>query len=81
MTTQQERLNEIGLFIKASRERSEASRAAYLAGERRYWYYVHTDYCPVCGKDDTARERIYGPRPEAREDRSSFHETYDWCDS
>lgn len=33
----------------------KASLAAYESGERKHWYYIHSDYCPVCGSDDTVR--------------------------
>ena len=45
----------------------------------KYWYFISVEYCPVCGRDDTWRERRYSPRPEKWEDRHSFKEVYDWC--
>ena len=44
-----------------------------------HWYFIYEDYCPVCGRSDTTRERRYTPRPEAWELRHSFSEHYDWC--
>ena len=61
-------------------ERGKASEAARAAGETRHWYFIDTHYCPPCGKEDVSRQRVYGPRPEAWEDRHAFSESYDWCD-
>lgn len=66
--------------IARSIERGKASKAAYASGERRHWYFIHTDYCPVCGRDDTSRERVYGISPDDPQERRAFHESYDWCD-
>jgi len=47
-----------------------------------YWYRTYVGECPVCGKDKTYRERIYGPRPENDADRyvqMPETQTYDHC--
>lgn len=51
----------------------------YHASGKKYWYMTYVEYCPVCGKEDTWRERRYTPRPEKWEDRHDFKEVYDWC--
>lgn len=30
---------------------------------RRYWYLLHVGECPVCARDQSYRERVYGPKP------------------
>jgi hypothetical protein len=66
--------------ISESQARTEASQAARKAGATKYWYFIHEDYCPVCGRSDTARERAYTPKPDNWEDRHAYHESYDWCE-
>jgi hypothetical protein len=46
-----------------------------------YWYHISSYYCPICGRDDTFRERRYTPRPDRWEDRHEFKEVYDYCDA
>jgi hypothetical protein len=36
---------------------------------RPYWYLVHVGECPVCGRDQSHRERRYGKPPKKREHR------------
>jgi hypothetical protein len=48
----------------------------------RHWYKMFVGGCPVCGKDQSYRVRIYGKRPEKIEDRYvqlSYADTYDNC--
>lgn len=48
-----------------------------------YWYRKYIGECPVCGKDKSYRERIYGEKPLDIKDRYvhlSDQETYDHCD-
>lgn len=61
-----------------ARTKESATRKA--AGEKRYWYFVYSDYCPVCGHNEDTRERIYGERPEKWEDRHKDVESYDGCE-
>lgn len=35
----------------------------------RHWYRLFVGECPVCGRDQSYRERVYGPRPRKRSDR------------
>lgn len=67
-------------YISDNQKRREISEITRLAGDTRYWYYISVDYCPVCGSEDTTRERVYGPRPEKWEDRHEMMEYYDWCE-
>lgn len=53
-----------------------------IGRKRPHWYRLHVGECPVCGKDASFRERVYGPRPEKRQERVvelSYQETYDHC--
>ena len=48
-----------------------------------YWYRMHYGECPVCGRDASYRECVYGIRPDRREDRvipMSYQEAYCGCD-
>ena len=49
---------------------------------RPHWYRLYIGECPVCGRDKSYRERVYGPRPENYWDRVTWipdRETYDGC--
>ena len=49
---------------------------------RPHWYRIHLGECPVCGSDQSYRERVYGERPEKNEDRYVYRpdsQTYDHC--
>jgi len=38
-------------------------------------------YCPVCGRDDTYKERVYDEeKPKEWEKRFTFKEVWDYCD-
>ena len=45
----------------------------------KYWYMFHITYCPDCGREEIQRERVYGKRPEKKEQRINRKEVYDWC--
>lgn len=34
-----------------------------------YWYRFHVGECPVCGKDQTWKERVYEPKPKSASKR------------
>lgn len=57
------------------------SKATRDATVRQHWYRSTTTACPVCGRGDTVRERVYGPRPVSFEERYFYSEVYDWCDA
>lgn len=40
----------------------------------KYWYFVETWYCVLCGKTTIYRERKPLPKPEKYEDRHKFEE-------
>ena len=46
---------------------------------RKHWYYVSIVYCPVCGRDNTYKERRFGRRPKRWQNRHSYEEVYDGC--
>ena len=35
----------------------------------KHWYLQHIGECPVCGRDDSFRERVLGEPPEDPKDR------------
>lgn len=53
-----------------------------MKDERVHWYRLHKGECPVCGRDASYRERVYGPKPENPQERvreMPDQETYDQC--
>lgn len=32
--------------------------------KRKYWYKLYIGECPVCGRDQSYRERVYGRKPK-----------------
>jgi hypothetical protein len=36
---------------------------------RPHWYRMYIGECPVCGRDKSYRERVYGTRPSDRDMR------------
>lgn len=50
--------------------------------KRKYWYRQYIGECPVCGKDYSFRERVYGKKPKDTTEiyiMLSYTETYDHC--
>lgn len=45
--------------------------------KRPYWYRIHIE-CPVCGRSREERERVYGRKPEAPEQRYKIYTTACW---
>lgn len=43
--------------------------------QRRHWYRIEHDYCPLCGRSETHRERVYGRKPK----RGAVRLTETWC--
>ena len=35
-------------------------REESLLSKEKYWYKIHIGECPICGRDQSYRERIYG---------------------
>lgn len=53
-----------------------------MGDRREHWYRIYNGDCPVCGKDMSFRERVYGPRPPLASDRHverPEHDTYCGC--
>ena len=46
---------------------------------KKYWYEKTVYYCPVCGREDVYRERVYTPKPKNWGDRNTFIEKFDYC--
>ena len=49
---------------------------------RPHWYRVYLGECPVCGRNKSYRERVYGRRPKNPRKRVVYltdFETYDHC--
>ena len=42
-----------------------------------YWYRLFTFVCPICGREDKYRERVYDEKPEDYADR--VHVIEGWC--
>ena len=48
----------------------------------KYWYRQYYGECPMCGKDYSYRERVYGEKPK---DTTKIYimmsniDTYDYC--
>jgi hypothetical protein len=50
--------------------------------KRPHWYRLHVGECPVCGRDKSFRERVYGKKPRSQKKRYVYLpdvETYDDC--
>jgi hypothetical protein len=49
---------------------------------RKYWYYYYFGECPVCGRNQSYRERRYTRKPKRRSQRFEHipeRLTYDYC--
>lgn len=42
---------------------------------RPHWYFIYSDFCVLCMRTETERERRYTPRPERWEDRHELTES------
>lgn len=50
--------------------------------KRTYWILTTIHECPICGRGNTYRERIYNrPKPKEPSKRYEYHDTYDYCDA
>ena len=47
---------------------------------KEHWYKITIHYCPLCGKEDKYRERIYGEKPKDHNERYVIKEYWDYCD-
>jgi hypothetical protein len=47
---------------------------------KQHWYRIHIRECPVCGRGETTRERVYGQRPVDPAERYDYNGmAYDYC--
>jgi hypothetical protein len=49
---------------------------------KKHWYRMHVGECPVCGRDKSFRERVYGKKPKSHRKRYIYLPdtyTYDHC--
>jgi hypothetical protein len=49
---------------------------------RKHWYKYYIGECPVCGRDQSYKERQYTPKPEHMHERIEYLPdtlTYDHC--
>jgi len=50
--------------------------------QKKHWYKIHIGECPVCGRDQSYRERVYGKKPKNYKKRYVYlpdTQTYDHC--
>lgn len=50
---------------------------------RPHWYRQYIGFCPVCGRDQGYKERVYGEKPEDPKERYVMlddKQTYDGCE-
>ena len=48
--------------------------------KQKYWYKFDHYVCPLCGREDNYKERIYDKqKPELYRDRHDYHEVWDGC--
>ena len=53
-----------------------------MKSKTKYWILFTIRECPVCGRSDEYRERIYDrPKPVDNKDRYHFEQFYDWCET
>lgn len=48
-----------------------------------HWYKYYWGECPICGRDKSYKERVYGEKPKDINERHVVipdNYTYDWCD-
>lgn len=48
------------------------------AKRQAYWYRFWLGECPLCGKDQSYKERVYGPKPEDDNERYKYSGDC-WC--
>jgi hypothetical protein len=51
---------------------------------RKHWYRIYVGECPVCGRDQGYRERVYGRKPKSAKCRIVYlpdSQTYDHCEN
>lgn len=57
-------------------------RTINIKEKKKYWYKFYIGECPVCGKDKSYKERVYGEKPKDSKERYEHipdTQTYDGC--
>ena len=52
--------------------------------KKKYWYKFYIGECPLCGRNQSYKERQYSDKPKNFQDRISYiplNECYDYCES
>jgi len=45
-----------------------------------HWYKITYQECPLCGRSETYRERVYGEKPPPQESAPDFRHWWCGCD-
>lgn len=45
----------------------------------KYWYKFECSLCPLCGREDRYKTRMYTEKPESPSDRYFIEEVWDYC--
>lgn len=48
---------------------------------KKHWYKLYYEECPVCGRSDNWRERVYGRKPKKPSLRIFYKQAYCYCES
>jgi hypothetical protein len=49
--------------------------------KKKHWYKKIIYYCPICGSEDSYRERRFDEKPKDYNDRVVVKEAWDYCDA
>lgn len=49
--------------------------------KKKYWIFKTTYYCPLCGREDVYRERMFTKKPKDHNKRSEWIDKYDYCEA
>ncbi len=47
--------------------------------DEKFWYKQDISECPVCGRTDIEKIRIYGNKPADPSEIYTYHQVYDNC--
>jgi hypothetical protein len=48
----------------------------------KYWYRYTHYMCPICGREDVYKARVYGfPKPDEYCERHEYLYVWDYCDA
>lgn len=48
--------------------------------KKKYWIFTTQYECPICGRGENIKERMYTEKPEDYYKRYEFNIKYDYCD-